>query len=285
MERLVYLFKYFDPARLDVIENGCIRLTQPIDFNDPFEFKPVISTVATKEEFEDIFEQTISEHAEDALSKCPPEHRHLISKEQVIEMSRKLFIDNQEAVGSYLRKTAKQVSEIYHNKSNELIGVLCLTEKRDNLLMWSHYADSHKGFCIKFDTSHNFFNKKRTEQDEFYHLRKVEYFENRPNKTMSEMSGVDLLLHKSDVWSYEKEWRFCGVLHDSDEKIECEPVNIHLFKYPKEVIKEIILGVNSSDSLELEIKSIISQNQELSHVKLSKAKTSENNYSLEFYDL
>ena len=163
--------------------------------------------------------------------------------------------------------------------------MLCLTEKRDNLLMWSHYADSHKGFCIKFDASHEFFNQKRGEQDEFYHLREVVYLEERPNKTMSNMSGVDLLLHKSDIWAYEKEWRFCGVLNDSEQIIECKPLNIHSFKFPKTIIHEVILGVNASKSLEQEIKLILSQTPELSHVKLSKAKISEEYYSLEFNDL
>jgi hypothetical protein len=32
-------------------------------------------------------------------------------------------------------------------------GVLSLSAKNDNILMWSHYADYHKGFCIEFKRS------------------------------------------------------------------------------------------------------------------------------------
>jgi hypothetical protein len=285
MESWVHLFKYFEPARVDVIKNGCIRLTQPLDFNDPFEFKPVISTVATQDEFKDTFEQNIDKQIEEKLSKIPTALAKQISKKELEATIRQLLIENQDKIDSHLINAARQVSNIYHEKSNELIGVLCLTEKKDNLLMWSHYADSHKGFCIKFNTSHKFFNKKRTENDEFYHLREVVYLEKRPNKTMSNMSGVDLLLQKSNIWAYEKEWRFCGVLHDSDYKIDSEPLNVHLFKFPKSIIQEIILGVNASSDLEQEMKLIIIQTHELSHVKLSKAKISEKHYSLEFNDL
>jgi hypothetical protein len=28
--------------------------------------------------------------------------------------------------------------------------ILCLSGVNDNILMWSHYADSHKGFCVEF---------------------------------------------------------------------------------------------------------------------------------------
>lgn len=33
------------------------------------------------------------------------------------------------------------------------LGNLSLTEKPDNLLMWSHYAQQHMGFVIEFDSS------------------------------------------------------------------------------------------------------------------------------------
>lgn len=35
---------------------------------------------------------------------------------------------------------------------NKIFGVLSLTPHADNYLMWSHYAKSHKGFCVEFDT-------------------------------------------------------------------------------------------------------------------------------------
>lgn len=35
------------------------------------------------------------------------------------------------------------------NFNNEKI--LCLTQSHDNFLMWSHYADHHRGFCVEFE--------------------------------------------------------------------------------------------------------------------------------------
>ncbi|EPJ44297.1 MAG: hypothetical protein OFPII_35920 [Osedax symbiont Rs1] len=40
----------------------------------------------------------------------------------------------------------------------DMYGILSMTERIDNLLMWSHYADSHTGFVIGFDPSHDFFD-------------------------------------------------------------------------------------------------------------------------------
>src|SRR4051812_50000619 len=36
---------------------------------------------------------------------------------------------------------------------SDLIGILCFLPERDNLLMWSHYADSHKGYALEFKAS------------------------------------------------------------------------------------------------------------------------------------
>jgi len=30
-------------------------------------------------------------------------------------------------------------------------GVLCFSRRWNNILMWSHYADGHKGICLGFD--------------------------------------------------------------------------------------------------------------------------------------
>lgn len=277
----MHLFKYFEPARLDVIESGCIRLTQPIDFNDPFELKPVTSTYSIKDAMPDLSNTEEKLDSNNKIDKLPIKASSSDSK---IKVNNNLF-EEQQVIETTPPDTSGFTSKASEPKQGELIGVLCLTEEPDNLLMWSHYADSHQGFCIKFDTSNYFFNQKRTVEDDFYHLRKVEYIGQHPIKVIKSSKGVDLLLHKSDTWSHEKEWRFCAVLHDSDIVIECADSDIHLFKYPKEIIKEIILGANASEELAGKIKTIINQTPEFSNVKLTKATIAEKYYRLEFKSL
>ena len=69
------LFKYLEPDRIDVLDSNLIRFTQPADFNDPFEFKPVISTLASKEEMDEVFESKIKRLIKTELEKIPPELR------------------------------------------------------------------------------------------------------------------------------------------------------------------------------------------------------------------
>ena len=39
--------------------------------------------------------------------------------------------------------------------------IYCLTPIPNNILMWSHYADNHKGICLEFDTSIRLFGTAR----------------------------------------------------------------------------------------------------------------------------
>jgi hypothetical protein len=98
-----------------------------------------------------------------------------------------------------LRETFRRIAEG--------LGILCLAERPDNLLMWAHYADHHRGLVIGFDRKNHFFNRKRSANDEFYHLRQVKYSKERPQRFLRHMDAVDVFLTKSEEWAYESEWR------------------------------------------------------------------------------
>lgn len=116
---------------------------------------------------------------------------------------------------------ANEVNNIVDNMEQKIveninntyfIGSLCTDYK--NRLMWSHYANSHKGFCIEYD-----FSEKCDESNQLL-LLPVVYSRERTSLPWSmtqieetEMYNLALtrtlqaLLTKDDAWSYEKEWR------------------------------------------------------------------------------
>ncbi len=77
------LFKYLEPDRIDVLASGHIRFTQPADFNDPFEFRSVISSVASKEEFDKAMDEDLKTMVQEELQKFPSEIRKQISPAQL----------------------------------------------------------------------------------------------------------------------------------------------------------------------------------------------------------
>lgn len=83
-------------------------------------------------------------------------------------------------------------------------GVVCYSSVYDSKLMWSHYADSHKGMCLVYEIP-----KENIE----FSLVKVEYCEEIPSAYF-DVDHADNWTHlikivktKSIEWHYEKEFR------------------------------------------------------------------------------
>jgi len=127
-----------------------------------------------------------------------------------IRIGEQIYPDKQEDISNF-KKAINNASNTLSNfmKGLYYVGSLCTSYK--NRLMWSHYADSHKGFCIEYDFS---------EVKGVGMLLPVYYSNNRPlfpmqivsksrDESMAElyrqvMMGV---LTKDKVWEYENEWR------------------------------------------------------------------------------
>ena len=117
----------------------------------------------------------------------------------------------------------------------------CLTTSKDDIRMWSYYANGHQGICIEYDYSQVTFSPKTT-----FPLPVI-YSERRPtmpwrsvinntedNHNQDNRELAIGLLHKGQSWQDEKEWR---IIIDSKQSQN--------FKMPP--IKCIYLGAKIPD--------------------------------------
>lgn len=120
----------------------------------------------------------------------------------------------------------------------------CLSSKNDEILLWSHYANSHKGVCFgfRFYKDHEdirFF--KTSHESGKVGFRKVEYPPELDSLNVLESYRlgkpirIASAFHKYEVWAYEKEYRTS--LH-KDSLIDG---NYLLLKRTE--LKEVIFGV------------------------------------------
>lgn len=97
-------------------------------------------------------------------------------------------------------------------------GVFCLCSStdsdfplsKDSILMWSHYADSHKGFCVMF--SNGILKSKEAGFVSIgakYIQEQVEIGQTIPYSTESNEELLRIIEHKSDIWERESEIRLC----------------------------------------------------------------------------
>lgn len=99
-------------------------------------------------------------------------------------------------------------------KMKELFLIGCLCTDYKNKLMWSHYADSHKGFCIEYDYSlmdidaHTILPLPVVYSGERPLISWKAAFDNTPENLEEAVAQFTKgLLTKDSIWSYENEWR------------------------------------------------------------------------------
>ena len=156
-----------------------------------------------------------------------------------------------------LKKTCKEhkhVKNLSRSFDDFRIRSFCNGETEEalkNLLMWSHYADEHRGYCIKYKLSKHFI--KQDENDSFEHmfLKPIIYRKDKDKVDISEMTTINTDLAfatKHESWGYENEVRlivynpnkedaFYGIPLDKDSCIEaiyfgcrCEQKTINTIK-------------------------------------------------------
>lgn len=143
---------------------------------------------------------------------------------------------------------------------NQVFSITCFANSFDNILMWSHYANKHTGICVEYD-----FTSLPLTCNIIKTLFPVEYTAKRQclpilisyndknklkindlNPTTFQI--VKNLITKSDIWSYEKEWRSIVWTKSLDQQ-----------KFRLPIISKIFLGVNISELDKKRILSIADQ--------------------------
>jgi len=168
------------------------------------------------------------------------------------------------------KKTQRELLQdlLYYNEVMfSDFGVLSLSESPDNHLMWAHYADSHKGFCLGFE------NHETNIIGQYGHP--VDYVEKMPKPTIQSfaMDAGGEVIHlvaytKSRDWAYEKEWR---VLKQEGNR---------LYPYPGRLV-EVILGVNMAAEAEVKIREAVLKSEYRPIFKRIKKKENAFDLSLE----
>ncbi|MEI8668924.1 DUF2971 domain-containing protein [Pseudoalteromonas sp. B131b] len=134
--------------------------------------------------------------------------------------------------------------EIANKKFDEYL-FFCLTSKPDSNLMWSHYANSHKGFCLEWDAS-KLNAEKAIYQNNIASFELLDVIKNNFGLSLhtEKQSALNIwkaLKVKLNEWKYEDEYRIqCG--KGMEHLIIERNSKFALVSYEPEIIKSIIFG-------------------------------------------
>lgn len=275
------LFKYLHPDSTDVLRNARLRFSSPKVLNDPFELKPHFSAFSSEEWISEEMEIFLRRQAAESYDGLPEPVRRILSPAAYLSIARdRIAPQARKEWGKVAPLLVDAARDVFTKGFEEKVGILCLTEFPTSLLMWAHYANSHEGFVLEFDTSSSFFDQRRSPKDEFRHLRKVLYSDVRPSIVLMDMDDFSPFLTKGIEWSYEAEWRMMLALEDATSVAgECASA-IHLFEFPRRDMRGVILGCRMTAEKKEEIRRILAETPEYQHCYCVEAQTDEQHYQL-----
>jgi hypothetical protein len=128
----------------------------------------------------------------------------------------------------------------FHRRKLQTYGICSFCAKPDNPIVWSHYADQHRGFSLIFNADNDLFGG----------ALKVKYQDQYPSIDVTEENDGEILrnsvLVKFSDWSYEEEFR---LVSESEPNFEYAlPVINKIMKFPSDMLIGVIYGCKISDS-------------------------------------
>ena len=221
----LYRYRSMTSKSLDrTFTHSELYFSRPDQFNDPFDFKTRFTFSNCKTaDVKFYFDKATKEHRPD-LS--------VIEREEVVER----FVEKFEKGDTDFPKRMENLLEKELPEMTKALKVLCLSKVYDDILMWSHYTNGHRGIVLRFDTT--------ALKEQFTGCKKVVYYPDFPTLSDFNKRHEELfILSKSKHWDYEGEWRIIEPVKD-EEKDETGKV----YTFDKNVLTGIILGCEISDN-------------------------------------
>lgn len=200
-----YRYRPLNEYTIFEILQGYIFLSSPSSLNDPYDCNAYLSDTPLSISFSSNF--IILKH--EATESLNEEIKNLKKEE----------LDSIISTGAmnYRKKTI-----------NEKLKISCFTTKNDNLSMWDHYANKHKGICIEYDFENIVYenNKLKCNGQEYEHELFLPVFYTPDfNQYLIGMGGNNLKrvsclvnsILKHSNWKTEDEWRLISYDNDVTE--------------------------------------------------------------------
>ncbi len=221
------IFKFFRPTDFAFknLDEDTVFLASPEDFNDPFDSGLRMTVLPMLQHLL----RTRDVEGSEELAKLGVSQNDLASMlngtvdEEVLER-----MATGESAGSKneLRELVRVLPMVLERVNQDLmvgrtsqffrraLKVTCFTESADSALLWAHYAQDHRGFCVEYDirSVDPGLPQRRLLFPVFYN---AERFDAGPS-FLKAMTGTEgylpnhaflAALHKGPDWAYEREWR------------------------------------------------------------------------------
>ncbi len=187
--KFLYNYARYVPDRLRaILRDGRIWCSNPAGFNDPWDFRIHYATDVLADPA--ILEAHLAWYA-----RVTAKQKRELTPQEVRRRAEGFRADT-----ASLAEKIGELSEVMSKAIMNQYRVLCLSGHPDGELMWAHYAERHRGVCLRFATNNSVFGNAAG----------AEYRATYPQLLMSddeEKTAFLALTVKSNAWRYEEEYR------------------------------------------------------------------------------
>ncbi|HMO16846.1 MAG TPA: DUF2971 domain-containing protein [Oligoflexia bacterium] len=228
MKEPTSLFKYqpYNANSLSLLAHRNVWLAEPSTLNDPFDVSIRFNGEISEQRLINVFRN---------------------------KFKQELTKDIAEILLGRFKSLHKDIEE-----NLKALGVCSFTEDGTSVEMWSHYANSHTGFCLEFE-AHNLSNLNIHPVSYRRSHKGFDYFEILNGRESLEKCMREILYVKPKQWQHEKEWRHVFFFNDRPNGYD------RMTKYPT-ALKSIRFGARMKRQHRLTIIKIIEK--ELNEIEL-----------------
>jgi hypothetical protein len=251
---LYKLRDWSNPYHKKILTNQELYVPNALSLNDPFDSNIKIRFKSIPPPIEKLYKE---------LEKAYKKKNFYLPKPKLLEISKAFFPDGIiENFKNFYEK--KRENEILEN-NNKNVGIVSLSAQRENILMWSHYSNGHRGFAVGFNTTKlansignlliQTFLTSVIYTDDY---PEIEYFQDYMEKC-DDLNlfkcAVTAMATKSIWWAYEEEYRL----------LIFKKVNTSI-NFPADSVKEVLLGFQIDEISKKEIINICKTNFPLAEI-------------------
>ncbi len=261
-----YLYKYRcwdDLYHQRILTHNEIYFASSKDFNDPFDC--LIPITFPKMSLDDMYKYFDS----DINGLNPDQIQQLLKRNSELG-----FFEDDDKWSDMYRL---QMSYI-----EDRMGIFSLSDLSDNILMWSHYSNSHKGICFGLDADAllDYFGAISKNTNFTIVLHPVIYANDFPHLTPTSKSELDIyvrkIITKAYNWKYENEFR-CIIGNKQNSLLDNKDRIVLL---PDVILGKVILGCKIDDNHKEEIISLLAKRPH--KIELLQAKMKKDQFGLDF---
>ncbi|QQC63117.1 DUF2971 domain-containing protein [Paraburkholderia ginsengisoli] len=202
--RRLYKYRSFSTHTLRMVSEAEVFFAKPATFNDPFDCNPTVFVDVEWKEVERLWKsialkQLGRERAVDAMSS----YRYSATEDGG------KYADGADGTRAYTQFLVRDIDAFLKQQFKDF-GVFSAASRWDNPLMWSHYAEEHRGICVEYLTDdHRCQVLGPVDYNSSRYVNVSDLIEWLLRRSTSAKKKIfdQYFFAKAPQWKYEREWR------------------------------------------------------------------------------